>query len=91
MDTTESPIIDPSTGKGFQKPDKTELARHITRATVTGVRQSSPGYSVASSLTPERLASVLRNAVEGRCGGLPGPGRGNGRARPPLFHPAAHP
>ena len=58
----ESIIINPNTGKGFKKKD---LTRHITRATLTGVRQASPGHSVASFLTPERLASVLRNAIDG--------------------------
>ncbi|WP_299734011.1 DUF935 domain-containing protein [uncultured Endozoicomonas sp.] len=61
----ESPIIDPNTGKGFKKADKATLAQHITRATLTGIRQASPGYTVASALTPERLAAVLRNAIEG--------------------------
>lgn len=61
----ESQIIDPSTGKGFKKADKATLAQHITRATLTGIRQASPGYTVASALTPERLAALLRNAVEG--------------------------
>ena len=60
---TESPIIDPKTGRGF--PKKQDMTRHITRATLTGIRQASPGYSVATALTPERLAGVLRNAIEG--------------------------
>lgn len=47
------------------RADKTALVEHITRATLTGIRQASPGYSVASHLTPERLAAVLRNAIEG--------------------------
>lgn len=59
----ESIIVDPKTGKGF--PKKRDLTRHITRATLTGVRQASPGHSVASFLTPERLASVLRAAIDG--------------------------
>ena len=58
----ESIIINPNTGTGFKKKD---LTRHITRATLTGVRQASPGHSVASFLTPERLASVLRCAIDG--------------------------
>ena len=66
---SESIIIDPSTGKGYSKKTqgskKRDLTRHITRATLTGVRQASPGYSVASFLTPERLAAVLTGAVEG--------------------------
>lgn len=60
---SESVIIDPKTGKGY--PKKRDLTRHITRATLTGVRQASPGHSVASFLTPERLAAVLRGAIEG--------------------------
>lgn len=62
----ESKIIDPNTGKPFQRAAKAELAQHITRATLTGIRQASPGYSVATALTPERLAAVLRNAIEGQ-------------------------
>lgn len=58
----ESPIIDPRTGRGFKKND---LSRHITRAQLAGIRQASPGYSVASWLTPERLAGVLNGAIDG--------------------------
>ncbi|WP_330925254.1 DUF935 domain-containing protein [Candidatus Sororendozoicomonas aggregata] len=59
---TDSVIIDPSTNQPFKKK---ALTRHVTRATLTGIRQASPGYSVASWLTPQRLAAVLRDAIDG--------------------------
>jgi len=41
------------------------LQTEQTRARAMGVRRAHPGMSVASSLTPARLASVLRRAAEG--------------------------
>ena len=42
-----------------------ELTREAGRPTVTGVRQLWRGESIASGLTPQRLASLLRAASEG--------------------------
>ena len=42
-----------------------ELTREAGRPTVTGVRQLWRGESIASGLTPQRLAALLRAAAEG--------------------------
>ena len=61
---SDNRIINPKTGRPFT-PSKQVMTQHITRAHMTGVRQPFPGYSIATGLTPERLAAVLRNAIEG--------------------------
>lgn len=58
-----SAIIDPSTGKPFPA-DKQLMSDDIARAYTTGVRNPRPA-SVASTLTPQRLASVLRSVIDG--------------------------
>lgn len=47
------------------KVSQDELRTEQTRTRAMGVRRPHPGISVASSLTPARLASVLRRAAEG--------------------------
>lgn len=44
---------------------KQELTQEIAAPSMTGVRNIWDQYSVASGLTPDRLAAVLRNAVDG--------------------------
>ncbi len=44
---------------------KQELTREAAHPTLTGVRQVWNGESMASGLTPERLAALLRSAAEG--------------------------
>lgn len=46
------------------QPDKTILGEDIARAVVTSVRNPRPP-SVASTLTPHRLAGLLRSVIEG--------------------------
>lgn len=46
------------------QPDKTILSEDIARAVVTSVRNPRPP-SVASTLTPHRLAGLLRSVIEG--------------------------
>ncbi|EJX7571962.1 DUF935 domain-containing protein [Vibrio cholerae] len=46
------------------KADKTVLAEDIARAYTTGVRNPRPA-SVASTITPQRLAGVLRSVIDG--------------------------
>ena len=58
-----SSIIDPSTGKPF-KVDKQVLEKDIAAAFTAGVRNPRPA-SVASTLTPQRLAAVLRSVIDG--------------------------
>ncbi|MCZ6928688.1 DUF935 family protein [Serratia marcescens] len=54
----------PGTGKAVQVTTD-ELQQEQTRARATGVRRANAGISVASTLTPQRLAGVLRNAADG--------------------------
>ncbi|HBC0987577.1 TPA: DUF935 domain-containing protein [Escherichia coli] len=42
-----------------------ELSEHQSAARASSVRRPTPGISVASSLTPTRLASILRGAADG--------------------------
>lgn len=58
-----SAIIDPSTGKPF-KADKQIMGEDIARAYTTGIRNPRP-TSVASTITPQRLAGVLRSVIDG--------------------------
>ena len=58
-------IINPKTNKTFTEEDKTELHKHHSRAHVTSVRRPMASHSIASNLTPNRLANVLRNALNG--------------------------
>ena len=44
---------------------KRDLTREAGRPTVTGVRQVWHGETMASGLTPQRLAALLRTAAEG--------------------------
>lgn len=46
------------------KADKTVLAEDIARAYTTGVRNPRPA-SVASTITPQRLAGLLRSVIDG--------------------------
>ncbi|MBV7315460.1 DUF935 domain-containing protein [Shewanella sp. NIFS-20-20] len=57
-----SAILD-ANGKPF-KIDKQIMSDDIARAYTTGVRNPRPA-SVASTLTPQRLASVLRSVIDG--------------------------
>ncbi|HGY4723294.1 TPA: DUF935 domain-containing protein [Citrobacter amalonaticus] len=45
--------------------DKATLEQPQARASVLSVRPPSPGISVASTLSPGRLAGILRNAADG--------------------------
>lgn len=58
-----SAIIDPNTGKPF-KVDKQIMGEDIARAYTTGIRNPRP-TSVASTITPQRLAGVLRSVIDG--------------------------
>lgn len=58
-----SSILDPSTGKPF-KVDQQVMSQDIARAYTTGVRNPRAN-PVASSLTPHRLAAVLRSVIDG--------------------------
>ncbi|AVI67227.1 hypothetical protein CKQ84_15785 [Shewanella sp. WE21] len=58
-----SSILDPSTGKPF-KVDQQVMSTDIARAYTTGVRNPRAN-PVASSLTPHRLAAVLRSVIDG--------------------------
>jgi len=58
-----SAIIDPSTGKPF-KADKQIMGEDIARAYTTGIRNPR-ATTVASTLTPQRLAGVLRSVIDG--------------------------
>ncbi|OUS51458.1 hypothetical protein BM607_009380 [Shewanella sp. SACH] len=58
-----SSILDPSTGKPF-KADKQVMSEDIARAYTTGVRNPRAN-PVASTLTPHRLAAVLRSVIDG--------------------------
>jgi phage gp29-like protein len=49
-------------GKPLQREDKKKLTEEIANVTLTGVRNIWHDHSVASSLTPTRLAQVLRSA-----------------------------
>lgn len=57
-------LFHPSSGEAV-KVSKEELSGEQTRAHSTGPRRANPGISVASTLTPQRLAGVLRNAANG--------------------------
>ncbi|HEJ7192108.1 DUF935 family protein [Serratia marcescens] len=57
-------LFHPATG------DKVEVSQDLlkeeqTRARATGTRRANAGISVASTITPQRLAGVLRNAADG--------------------------
>lgn len=54
-------IIDPKTGQPFSVK-KSELTHRQTEASVYSVRPPTPGYSMASNITPERCARALREA-----------------------------
>ncbi|MPW30469.1 DUF935 family protein [Agarivorans sp. B2Z047] len=57
-------IIDPRTGEPF-KADKTALSENIAKAYTTSVRTPAPSASIATGLTPAKLASVLRSVIDG--------------------------
>lgn len=57
-------LIHPATGEPVNVSQE-ELQTEQTRARAMGVRRPHPGISVASSLTPMRLASILKRAAEG--------------------------
>ncbi|HFV9293915.1 TPA: DUF935 domain-containing protein [Serratia fonticola] len=57
-------LFHPSSGEAV-KLSKEELSDEQTRARSTGPRRANSGISVASTLTPQRLAGVLRNAADG--------------------------
>mgnify|MGYP005816816093 CR=1 FL=1 len=57
-----SMILD-ANGKPF-KVDKQVMSEDIAKAYTTGVRKPSPA-SVATTLTPQRLATVLRSVIDG--------------------------
>lgn len=54
-------IIDPQTGKPFT-PRARVLTNRQTEASVYSVRPLTPGYSMASNITPGRVAMALREA-----------------------------
>lgn len=58
-----SSILDPTMGKPF-KVDQQVMSKDIARAYTTGVRNPRAN-PVASSLTPHRLAAVLRSVIDG--------------------------
>lgn len=57
-------LLHPATGESVSV-SKAELQQEQTRAHSTGMRRANAGISVASTLTPQRLAGVLRNAADG--------------------------
>ena len=52
-------------GPDGQPVRKQELTREVGRPTLTGVRQVWHGETIASGLTPQRLAALLRSTAEG--------------------------
>lgn len=60
----EGRIVGPD-GQPLERMQKKQLTQEIARANLTGVRNIWSHGSVASGLSPERLASILRNANEG--------------------------
>ncbi len=65
MIKTESSIINPVTLKPFTSAEKVELGVPQSKAFTTGVRTPTAQKSIASGLTPTKLASVLKNAING--------------------------
>lgn len=59
-----SSLIDPY-GRPLRPQGRSELSRPYATPTLTGVRQVWDATSIASGLTPEGLAGVLRRADEG--------------------------
>ncbi|HBC0574874.1 TPA: DUF935 domain-containing protein [Serratia marcescens] len=57
-------LIHPASGETV-KVSQDELQTEQSRAKAVGVRRPHPGISIASSLTPQRLASILQRAAEG--------------------------
>ncbi|WP_353613023.1 DUF935 domain-containing protein [Mangrovibacter phragmitis] len=57
-------LLHPQTGEAVTVKD-TDATEAEARSRSMSVRRPSPGISVASTLSPARLAGVLRNAVEG--------------------------
>ena len=57
-------LIHPTNGESVSI-SKEDMQTEQTRARSTGVRRAHAGISVASTITPQRLASVLRRAAEG--------------------------
>lgn len=57
-------LLHPDTGETVSVSNE-ELQQEQTRARSTGIRRANAGISVASTLTPRRLAGVLRNAADG--------------------------
>lgn len=57
-------IIDPRTNAPFEL-DTAVLKEDVAQARAMSVRRATAGISIASTLTPQRLASVLRNVAEG--------------------------
>ncbi|MBV7262572.1 DUF935 domain-containing protein [Photobacterium sp. WH24] len=58
-------IINPKTNKPFSAEEKTALTEHQSKAYTTGVRTPSSSKSIATGLTPSKLASTLKNAANG--------------------------
>lgn len=57
-------LLHPATGESVSV-SKADLQQEQTRAHATGMRRANAGISVASTLSPQRLAGVLRNAADG--------------------------
>lgn len=57
-------LFNPGTGEP-EKVDAAMLSDYQSGGRVMSVRRPSPGISVASTLTPGRLAGILRSAAEG--------------------------
>lgn len=62
---TQTRIIDPNTGKPFTSSDKKALTEYQSKSYTTGVRTPSAQKTIASGLTPSKLASLLKNANNG--------------------------
>lgn len=64
MPGAEHRLMNPGTGEP-EKADAATLSEYQSGGRAMSVRRPSPGISVASSLTPTRLAGILRRAAEG--------------------------
>ncbi|WNJ96548.1 DUF935 domain-containing protein [Vibrio ruber] len=58
-------IINPQTGKPFTTAERQALNHQQSKAYTTGVRTPTSSKSIATGLTPARLASILKNAING--------------------------
>ncbi|MDA0148845.1 DUF935 domain-containing protein [Vibrio sp. LaRot3] len=61
-----SPIINPNTNKPFTKEEREQITQHQSKAHVMSVRKPLEWRSIASGLTPAKLATTLRSALQGQ-------------------------